>query len=106
MDPSIPEMFEHMPEQYNAGVLTGPRSYYFSLGAHKYAVKMTPDACVIEKGKTQDKCDCVLKTTEKIFTNLVRRGKRPGTFDIARGRFKTNDLALLSELSKPFSFPV
>ncbi len=106
MDPTIPEMFEHMPAQYNAGVLGGPRSYYFSLGAHKFTVKMTPEACTVEKGKTQATCDCVLKTTEKIFSNLVLRGKRPGTLDVARGRFKTNDLGLLTELAKLFTFTV
>jgi len=106
MNPTIPEMFEHMPEMYNPGVLTSPRSYYFSLGNHKYTVKMTPEACEVETGKTQDSCDCVLKTTEKIFSNLVLRGKRPGALDIARGRFKTNDVGLLTELGKLFTFSV
>ena len=106
MDPTIPQMFEHMPAQYNAGVLSAPRTYYFSLGSHKFTAKMTPDACVIEQGKTVDSCDCVLKTTEKIFTALVLHGKRPGTLDVARGRFKTNDLALLSELGNLFTFKI
>jgi len=101
---TIPEMFRHMPEKYNAGVLKSDRSYYFSLGSHKYTVRLTPETCTVEDGKTLDSCDCVLKTTEKIFLKLVLKGKPPGPIDIARGRFKTNDVGLLTELRDLFTF--
>ena len=101
---TIPEMFDLMPKQYNTGVLKADRSYYFSLGAHKYTVQLTADSCTVNPGKTLDSCDCVLKTTEKIFLKLVLKGKPPGPLDIARGRFKTNDDGLLTELRDLFSF--
>ncbi len=104
MSITIPEMFDHMPTQYNAGILKADRSYYFSLGSQKYTVKMTPESCTVDKGKTLDSCDCVLKTTDKIFIKLVVQGKPPGPIDIARGRFKTNDVGLLTELRNLFSF--
>lgn len=104
MSITVPQMFEQMAEHYNPGVLTAPRSYYFSVGPHKYTVEMTPEGCTVNPGKTNDRCDCVLKTTEKIFSNMVLEGARPGALDVARGRFKTNNVPALMELKELFTF--
>ncbi len=101
---TVPQMFEQMADHYNAGVLAAPRSYYFSIGPHKYTVTMTAEACTVEPGRTNDSCDCVLKTTEKIFSKMVLEGARPGALDVARGRFKTNNVPALMQLQELFSF--
>jgi long-chain acyl-CoA synthetase len=102
--PTIPEIFDNMPANYNAGVLSSPRSYYFSVGEDKYTVQLTPDSCTVEPGKTLDRCDCVLKTTPKLFKKMVLKGKMPGPIDIARGLIKTNDPAALAQLRDLFRF--
>jgi hypothetical protein len=102
--PTIPQLFATMPDRYQTGRLAAPRTYYFSLGDHKYTVALTPSACVVTSGKTTEKADVVLKTTEAIFERLVLQGKNPGALEIARGLFKTNDPAALADLRRLFSF--
>ena len=102
--PTIPEIFRNMPARYRGAGLSTPRTYYFSIGDHKYTVRLTPQSCVVEDGKTVDNADCVLKTTPDLFEGMVLRGKLPGALDIARGRFKTSNVALLQDLPTLFSF--
>lgn len=101
--PTIPEIFEHMPERYKPGVLSADRVYYFSVGPHKYTVRMTPTACTVEPGQTSTSADCVMKTTEKIFEGLVLRGSNPGALDVAMGRFKTSSIELAKDLRRLFT---
>lgn len=101
--PTIPEIFRQMPSKFVPGKLTTNRSFYFSIGDHKYTVKLTPQSCTVEEGKTIENADCVLKTTPEIFEGLLQ-GKMPGTFDVMRGKIKTNDVAALSGLKDFFQF--
>ena len=102
--PTIPELFQMMPDRYRTDVLAGNRSYYFSVGPHKYTVEMTPGAAVVHSGKRDGEADVVLKTTEKLFLRMVIDGKMPGPLDIARGRIKTNDVSGLRALKSLFDF--
>lgn len=102
--PTIPELFAMMPQRYRAGVLIAPRTYYFSVGEHKYTVRLTPTACAVEAGRTTEAADCVLKTTPELFLRMVIDGGTPGPLDIARGRFRTNDPAALVQLRDLFRF--
>jgi long-chain acyl-CoA synthetase len=97
-------MFRLMPDRYRRGLLGAPRTYYFSVGDHKYTVRLTPQECKVEAGKTVDRADVVLKTTPALFDKVVVQGKLPGPLDIARGSFKTNDPAKLQELRSLFDF--
>lgn len=99
--PTIPEIFQSMPGKYKAGVLSASRSFYFSVGDHKYTVKLTPQACSVEPGKTLENADVVLKCTPEIFEGLLQ-GKTPGTFDVMRGKIKTNDPSGLLALKDCF----
>jgi long-chain acyl-CoA synthetase len=100
----IPTIFEHMPARYRKGSATESKTFYFSIGEHKYTVKVLPDNCVVEKGKTLEAADVVLKTTPELFEKMVLRGKLPGPIDIARGKVKTNDPAGLQKLRDWFDF--
>ncbi|MCO4743507.1 MAG: SCP2 sterol-binding domain-containing protein [Proteobacteria bacterium] len=101
--PSIPEIFANMQTRYNSGVLSENRTYYFSVGDHKYTVKLTPEACEVEEGRSGD-ADCILKATPDLFEKMVIKGKTPGPMDIMRGRIKTNDPAMLAQLKDLFTF--
>ena len=101
---NIATIFRTMPERYKPGVLSGTRTYYFSIGDFKYTVELDSESCKVVEGKTVGQADVVLKTTPKIFERLVIDGKLPGALDIARGRFKTNDPGGLQALKELFDF--
>lgn len=101
---SIPEIFDAMPGRYNTGKVTKPSTFYFSIGDHKYTVKVDTDNCTVESGKTVENADIVLKTTPEIFEKMVLKGKMPGALDIARGKIKTNDPKGLGALGELFDF--
>ena len=100
----VKQIFDQMPGRFKKGALSKPAVYYFSIDSHKYTVKLDPEACTVEPGKTVDDADVVLKTTEKLFVNMVVKGKLPGPIDIARGKIKTNDPAGLQKLRELFEF--
>lgn len=104
MADSIPRIFSEMATRYIKGAADKPTVYYFSIDTHKYTVKVEGDECTVEEGKTVDNADIILKTTSKIFENMVLRGKLPGPIDIARGKIKTNDPGGLQKLKAWFDF--
>ncbi len=99
---TIPQLFAAMASHYRPGKIDRATSYYFSIGDHKYTVKVDPEHCVVEEGKTLDNADCVLKTTPELFERMVLHGKMPGPLDIARGKVKTNDVGALTKLRDLF----
>ena len=99
----VHQIFETMPERYKAGVLDKPLAYYFSIGSDKWTVKLTPESCTVESGKTVDSADCVVKADPKVFADLVIRGKQPGPLAIARGKFKTSSLELAAKMMQLFN---
>lgn len=101
---TVSRIFEAMSARYKKGSAKAPKSFYFSIGDDKYTVKVTPDACAVEKGKTVDNADVVLKATPDVFEKMVLKGKLPGALDIARGKIKTNDPGGLKALADWFDF--
>lgn len=97
------EIIQMMPERYKAGSADAEMTYYFSIGDTKATVFVAPGGVRVEQGKAVEQADCVLKTTEKIFIDVVTRGKTPGALDIARGRFKTNNPGALLKLRELFN---
>lgn len=98
----IRTIFEELPSCYRQGKVGKPIVYYFSVGEHRYTVRLDADRCVVEPGKTTEHADVVLKTTPALFEKMVLRGERPGALDIALGRIKTNDPGALKRLSDYF----
>jgi len=101
--PNAREIIQLMPERYKTGSAASPLTYYFSIESTKATVFVEPDGVRVVDGKAVDSADCVLKTTEKIFVNVVVNGKMPGALDIARGRFKTNNPDALMKLRTMFT---
>ncbi len=93
-----------MPERYIKGSADKDTSFYFSIGDHKYTVKVVGDEVTVEDGKTIDDADVVLKATPELFKRMVIDGKLPGAMDIAMGRIKTNDPNGLRSLKAWFKF--
>ncbi len=98
------QLFEQLPSRYVVGKLDKPRTFYFSIGDHKYTMHLSPEACEIEPGKPFGDADVVLKTTPELFHRMVVEGKMPGAMDIARGKVKTNDPLALKQLRDVFNF--
>lgn len=99
--PATREIFTAMPGRYLPGKLSKPLTFYFSVGEEKYTVRLDAAACTVTPGKTEN-ADCVVKADPAVFEALVLKGKAPGPLDIARGKFKTNDPALLMALKDCF----
>lgn len=95
-------IFQQMAARYRAGSVTEPVSYYFSVGAEKWTVQLLPDRCEVQEGRHTTAADCVLKCEPRLFSQMVLEGKRPGPFDIARGKIKTNNVGLLKALPEYF----
>ena len=98
----IQQIFEAMPSRFNPGRVAAPVSYYFSVGSEKWTVIVDAELCQVTQGRTVSSADCVLKCEPDLFKKMVLKGKRPGPIDVARGRIKTNDVALLKKLTELF----
>ena len=101
--PTVAEIFAEMPSRYLAGRNPATKTYYFSVGEHRYTVRLSPESCTVEEGKIGE-ADYVLKTTPDLFEKMVIKGKMPGPLDIARGKVKTNDPLALKRLRDYFDF--
>lgn len=95
------EIFDAMPGRFLPGKAARAVTFYFSVGEDKYTVRLDAKECKVSPGKVEN-ADCVVKADPKVFEDLVLRGKAPGALDIARGKFKTNDPALLMTLKDCF----
>ena len=94
-------ILEGLAGRFIPGKATRMVRYYFSIGDDKYTMVLSSSACTVTAGREGD-ADCIVKAHPDVFSDLVLRNKAPGAFDIARGRFKTNDPALLMMLRDCF----
>jgi len=90
-----------LPGRFIPGKLTREVSYYFSIGDQKVTLRLGPQRCEVVPGNAGN-ADCVVKADPAVFEKLVVHGQAPGALDIARGRFKTSDVGLLSLLKDAF----
>ncbi len=90
-----------MTRRYIPNQVPRPLTYYLSIGEAKYTMRLVATSCTITPGKVEG-ADCVIKSHPDVFERLVLKRQAPGALDIARGRFKTNDVALLALLRDCF----
>jgi long-chain acyl-CoA synthetase len=79
--------------------------WYFSLGdktGPRWTVTLTGDGVVVKPGRPSGNADCVVKTSEDIFTRLVQDAYLPDPSEFISGTIKTNDIPLLIEFSRVF----
>lgn len=98
----IEHIFKELPDLFQAGEVSGPLTYYFSLGDIKKTVKLSPGACTVEDGKTVDNADCVCKTSPEFFLRIWQEGYRPGLKDFMSGTIKSNKPDELRTFLKAF----
>ncbi len=94
-------LIAEMGRRYIPNKVPRALTYYLSIGNNKYTMRLDAASCSITPGKIEN-ADCVIKSDPTVFENLVLHRKAPGAFDIARGKFKTSDIALLSLLQECF----
>jgi long-chain acyl-CoA synthetase len=86
-----------------------PVSFYFTLGAEdecKWSAVLGPEGCVITNGKPPGgTADCVLKTTQDIFTRIVEDAYMPSPVEVMSGLVKSNDVSLLATFKEAFDLP-
>lgn len=98
----VEDVFSGLPLLYQSGKVTTPLCYYFSLGDSRKTVKLSPESCLVEEGKTVETADCVCKTSEKFFLKIWQDGYRPGLKDFMSGTIKSNKPDLLKTFLEAF----
>ena len=98
----VAQMFESLPKMFVKGSVKQTRTFYFSLdGVEKWTVTLTPDACAVKAGKTDD-ADCFFKSTSKIFLDVWNGKKTPSATDFITGAIKSNNPLMLKEFVAAF----
>lgn len=99
-------VFEDLEQRFRPGSCDSDLSFYFSLGREptdKWTLLLGPDSYEFHNGRPAgEKADCVLKTSQKIFTRIVREGYTPGFREFVSGRVKSNDIGLLKVFQRAF----
>ena len=102
----VAHIFTTLQNQYRTGQIDKDIVYYFSIGSDKYTLFARRDGCEVQKGKTVDNADCVVKADPKLFSNMVLKGKKPGMMDITRGKIKFSDMGLVMKLQDLFGLNI
>lgn len=87
----IEKIFFELPKLYRVGSVKAEVSYYFSLGEIKKTVRISPENCIVEDGKSVESADCVCKTSTEFFLKIWDDGHRPGLKDFMSGSIKSNN---------------
>jgi long-chain acyl-CoA synthetase len=99
-------LFRDLENNYVAGRVDRPITFYFSLGAEaeaKWTARLAPDRIEIELGKPAgNAADCVLKTSADLFTKMIRESYMPTPMEVMSGLVKSNDVGLLATFQGAF----
>ncbi len=87
----VETIFATLGEQFLAGVVKAPATFYFSIDEVKRTVVLQPDGCRVEVGKPEVPADCVCKMGTEMFLQVWNHGYRPGMKDFLSGAVKSND---------------
>ena len=100
-------LMDDLQGQYVTGVVDKPVSFYFSISDakdSKWNLVMEAKTCRLGPGRPEGgKADCVLKTSEEIFTKIVKESYTPSVAEFMSGKVKSNDIALLQLFQKAFA---
>jgi hypothetical protein len=98
----IETIFAGLADNFVAGTVDEPTSYYFSLEDHKKTVYLTAESCLVEDGRTVAEADCVCKTSVEFFIRIWQDGYRPGLADFLSGTIKSNNPTALQTFLSAF----
>jgi long-chain acyl-CoA synthetase len=99
-------LFRDLEKKFVPGSVDKPTTFYFTLGSDadsKWTVVVDPARCEVRNGKPpNDAADCVLKTSQEIFSKIVREKYTPSPVEFMSGLVKSNDISLLFTFQKAF----
>ena len=98
----VEKIFTSLPNLFVPDTVKDPVSYYFSLGEIKKTVRLSPDSCLVEDGRTVERADCLCKTIDDLFEKIWNDGYRHGMADFLSGKIKSNDPGGLQIFLKTF----
>jgi putative sterol carrier protein len=99
----VAEVFETLQRWFEPGVIKTPRSFYFSLdGDEKWTVRLSKDACVVEKGKSADDADVYFKSSTQMFLDVWNGRYTPSAKDFLLGTIKSNNPMALKDFITAF----
>jgi long-chain acyl-CoA synthetase len=92
--------------KYDAARVEKPLTWYFSLGAKdgpRWTVSVDAERVQVKPGRPDGSADCIVKTSEDVFSRLVTEAYIPEPAEFISGAIKTNDIPLLIEFSRVFA---
>lgn len=102
----LEDVFAELQEKYMADKHTESITWYFSLGSDadsKWTVRVDSGAIDVHTGRPKGgQADCVLKTSPKVFKQMIRESYVPSFAEFADGTVKTNRPDLLQALQSVF----
>jgi len=105
--PSIDDVFAELQRRYDPARVEQPITWYFSLGPEggpRWTVAVSKERCEIRPGRPSGgAADCVVKTSEEMFTRMVKHAYIPEPGEFISGVIKTNEIPLLIELARVFN---
>ncbi len=100
---TVEDLFRYLEARFVPGALDAPTSYYFTLGGgERWSMQLDAERCRITQGKPEGDADCVLKTSQAMFTRIVREAYTPTPQEFIAGTVKSNNIALLLNFQKAF----
>lgn len=103
MAETIDDIFGGLHTRFKPGVVTTPHTFYFSIDEHRYTVTVGPNDCTVEPGKTVEKADCYVKTSEELFMKMYNGEHTPGVSDFMSGRISSNNPYMMKTFVEAFS---
>jgi putative sterol carrier protein len=99
----IGTIFAKLPELYEKGKkVKKARTFYFSLGDdEKWTVTLSPEACEVRPGKTEN-ADCFVKATSQMLLDVWNGKYTPSAKDFFSGAIKSNNPLLLRDFIDAF----
>jgi len=102
----LTRLFRDLENRFRADLVERPLTFYFTLGAandEKWTLRVDNKTCSAHTGKPEGgQADCVLKTSQEIFTRIVKEAYVPTPLEFMSGAVKSNDIGLLQTFQKVF----
>lgn len=104
---TVEPIIDELRGKFVKGAVAKTVSFYFSIGDGddgKWSLVIDAEKAVFVQGRpASGTADCVLKTTEDIFSKIVREHYTPSVAEFMSGKVKSNDISLLQVFQKAFA---
>lgn len=97
----VATIFKGLCKRFQKGKLKRATTFYFSLEDEKWTVSLSPDACRVVPGRTED-ADCFFKASKQMFLDVWAGNHTPSLTDFVSGRITSNDPLRLKDFVGAF----